>query len=187
MEKYQHVLSILLLHVLIPLGYTGVAKEYLQDSKHPPAALPLGKTLKEDIFLAIEKKNREFERQFVKDSDDVFISPIAAVKGRRKPSTSTKSSSSAKATVARVNNKKNPKKLGNVTRFKNLCMMQLKSFGTLLIPTATLLSIIVFVVFILKRQQKTKSWITSVWDLLENAFVPNSNIRRLQRQHQPPM
>eukprot|EP00012_Vannella_robusta_P004323 CAMPEP_0206186906 /NCGR_PEP_ID=MMETSP0166-20121206/2682_1 /ASSEMBLY_ACC=CAM_ASM_000260 /TAXON_ID=95228 /ORGANISM="Vannella robusta, Strain DIVA3 518/3/11/1/6" /LENGTH=295 /DNA_ID=CAMNT_0053602381 /DNA_START=184 /DNA_END=1071 /DNA_ORIENTATION=+ len=186
-EKYHHVLSILIFNVLLPQGFTEIASAYLDDSAHPSAVLPLGNEFVSELKSAIEETKLSFERQFIPESQSA-----AKVKQSLEPSVGS-SSSSKKAPVNRNVTNVQSSKHSAVAKPKNLkeqltmmLRLQFQRLGKFVLPISILTFIVTAVVLTMKK--KKDSWfvgkLTAAWELFENAIFPNYGLRRLQRNRQ---
>jgi len=195
-EKYHHILSILVLGVLIPQGRINRAREYLEDYHHPQSTLPLDKTFLEDAKLAIAQRERELSPRILHETEGTEP-PTNSTTGNANASVSVAAHSARGVTSPVVNaSRTSPNRTGTtemagtgesqITRLKRLVVGQLKRSGKLCLPlTAFVLLMSVIVTIFRKQKRVLPAWavkLLSGWDLFESAVFPNSALRRMQRQ-----
>lgn len=187
-DKYYHILSILILNVLIPQGYTKIAADYLKDSFHPTAVIPLDTSLKNELSEAIERRNEEFERQFIEDGQSAskikkLVTSNQSQSSQARSLNTVPSSSSSTKEIVKKNQIIDKRPRSNLSSIVGaLFHFQFKKLGKIFPLVSTLALIVVFITLFVRR--KKDSWVVSKlaggWELLESLF-PNYSIRRLQR------
>ena len=182
-DKYHHVISILVVHVLVPQGFTDLARAFLEDSRHPTQALPLPKGFCDEAFQFITSKEEEL-------SESAMIGAQELGEGSKSPPPFP---SMLEGNQAQAKERVSPHTLSSTeTRIQQLSKSVMTQFHhpkRLVRPFSIMLLLVSAVILLLRKRRafvntsQLSPWVLRSWELFEGALMPNSAARRLKRRN----
>lgn len=197
-EKYYHLLALLILHVLLPQGKVELARAYLENDLHPAPVQPLSESFKAELLNSIKQCSVSSDSEVSRGSDQEASTSASESNVEQQNSTSgNQQQTFTSASKPAVNSFQLPSgkqisasksALIKPTVWKrtwsDVPVVRMLNLKFLISGTATVVLILVFVIGLRKRNRRLLKLWDGVVALCESAFSPNNSVRRLQRAQQ---